>query len=331
MVQNVVMLGTGVYVPPNKVYNDYFVKHFQEMGMKSQGLMEHWGRRKRYFANPGESSLSMGYEAAKKALDKIHMNPEELDMIIFVSDTPEYTSPSNALKLNSMLKAKNAHTVFDMNCNCMGMLSALDVVTRYVQSKVSIKKILIVGSLLISTFAKKTDSIVYPNAADCAAAIILENIEEEEKRGFIDSTLYTDSSYHDTIVMPACGNSNILSGMLTEDDKKMRWTPYDFDFLPDIWEAIILRLLKRNNVTANEINHYIFSQLSDPYNLETLKKLGVGEEKYTFVGKEYGYTGVTSPIVALNRMWNVMAVPGKQIVFCSVAAGVSTIALLYKF
>lgn len=331
MNQNVTILRTGVYVPKNKVYNDYFIKHFEKKGVKVDGLMEHLGRRKRYLADEDENSLTMGYEAALDALKKQQMNPEELDMIVFVSDTPEYTFPTNALKLNKMLGAKNAHTVFDMNCNCIGMLTALDVVSRYAQSKVQIENILVVGSLHISSVVNENDSVVYPTFADSAAAVILKNNCEEGRRGFLDSTVFTNAEYHNTIVMPPCGNSKRDSVKIDEEEKKLRWTPFDFGFLSDNWYEIIERLLERNHLKAEDIDHYIFSQFSDPDNMLTLQKLGVGEDKYTFVGKEYGYTGVTSPIVALNRMWDMIAKKDKTVIFCSVAAGYSMTALLYQF
>lgn len=331
MYQNIIIRGTGVYVPPHKVYNEYFIEHFHKMGVEAEGLMNHLGRRKRYFADAGESSLSMGYEAAKSVIKKVGIQVEDLDMIIFVSDTPEYTFPTNALKLNHMLGAKNAHTVFDMNCNCIGMLTAIDVVSRYAQNKDRIKNILIVGSLFISSIVNTKDSVVYPTFADSAAAVILQNIQEEEQRGFIDSTVFTDSDYHNSILMPACGNSNLYENYIGEDKKRLEWNPFDFSFLSDNWTTIIERLLERYDIKPADIDYYIFSQFSDPDNLKTLKKMGVGEEKYIFVGKEYGYTGVTSPIVALNRAWNEVAQPGKRVVFCSVAAGYSMTALYYKF
>lgn len=329
--KNIIMKGTGVYIPPNKVYNDYFVEHFNKMGMNAEGLMEHLGRRKRYFADKNESSLSMGYNAAKNVLERIDMDPEELDMIVFASDTPEYTFPTNALKLNNMLGAKNAHTVFDINCNCIGMLTAIDVVTRYAKSKDRIKKMLVVGALHISSIVNRNDTTTYPIFGDSGAAVVLENVEEEEPRGFLDSTLFTDASYHNKIEMPACGNSHILADSLSDEEKRLRWTPFDFDFLSDNWKEIIVRLLERNHLDIQDISHFIFSQFSDPINMLTLQKLGVQEDKYIFVGKEYGYTGVTSPIMALNRMWDSIIEKDKYLVFCSVAAGYSTISLLYKF
>lgn len=331
MYQNSIIISTGIYHPKNKVYNDFFVEHFKEQGVEVDGLLEHLGRRKRYFAEEGETSLSMAYEASKAAMEKINMSPDDLDMIVFVSDTPEYTAPSNALKLNHLLGTPNAHVVFDMNSNCVGMLTAFDVVSRYIESKTRIKKVLLVGSLLISSVVSDKDSVTYPTFGDCAAAIIIDNVEEEKKRGFIDSTYFTDSSYHESIVMPKCGYSNLKKEGIDEEDKKWSWTPFDFSFLAGNWTELITRLITRNGLDSNNIDHYIFSQFSDTANIETLEKLGVREGKYTFVGKEYGYTGVTSPFVALNRMWDWVAKEGDYVVFCSVAAGYTTTSLLYLF
>lgn len=87
----------------------------------------------------------------KNALEQTNMSPDELDMIVFATDTPEYTSPTNALKLNQMLKAVNANRVYDMNCNCIGMLVAMDMVATYMKQRKSVKKTLVVGSMHVSS------------------------------------------------------------------------------------------------------------------------------------------------------------------------------------
>ena len=76
-----------------------------------------------------------------------------------------------------------------------------------------------------------------------------------------------------------------------------------------------------------------FSQLSDVYNMETLKLLGISEDdnKYYFVGKEYGYTGNTCPILCLNRLWDIYSKKGTKIIICTVGAGYSIIVQLYEF
>lgn len=329
MEQNIIFKGTGIYTPANEVDNEYFEEHFRRLGVDVKGLMKHMHRHKRFLADRDESSLSMAYEASKNVLEKLDMNPMELDMIVFASDTPEYNMPTNALKLNKMLGAKNAQRVFDMNCNCTGMIVAMDVVAGYMQKRPAIKKALIVGSMHISSVVKYKDSVVYPNFGDSAAAIILEHVQEEEKRGVISSEYLTDSEYHETIVLPECGHSKELLYDVPKEKRRMAWNPFDFSFLSDNWAKIIRELLENNNVKLDEVTHFVFSQFSDADNLLTLEKLGVEKDKYIFVGDQYGYTGTSSPIMALNEIWNDLEDTG-YLVFCSVAAGYSMTAVLYK-
>ena len=91
MKQNVLIKETGIYTPANEINNDYFAEHFRRLGVDATGLMEHLHRQKRYLADRDESSLSMGCEAAKNVLEKADVSPTSLDMIVFASDTPEYT------------------------------------------------------------------------------------------------------------------------------------------------------------------------------------------------------------------------------------------------
>ena len=329
MGQNIMIRGTGIYTPANEVSNEYFAEHFRRLGVDAKGLMKHLNRQKRFLADRDESSLSMGFEAAKNALKKNDLNPEELDMIVFATDTPEYTSPTNALKLNQMLKAVNANRVYDMNCNCIGMLVAMDMVAAYMKQRKGVKKALIVGSMHVSSVVNYKDSVVYPTFGDSAAAMILESVQEEEERGILDSEYLTDSDYHNTIVLPACGHSKELLYEVPKEQRRLEWNPFDFGFLSDNWSKIISDLLLHNNITAEDVKYFIFSQFSDADNLLTLEKLGVSKEKYIFVGDHYGYTGVSSPIMALNEIWDDLAQDG-YLVFCSVAAGYSMNAVLYR-
>ena len=108
-------------------------------------------------------------------------------------------------------------------------------------------------------------------------------------------------------------------------------TPFSMDFLPEYWAKQIRVVLERNSLQVEDIDYFIFSQLSDDYNMKTLEILGAGEDKYHFVGKEYGYTGNTCPILCLNRMWDTYDSRGNKIVFCTIGAGFAIIVQLYEF
>lgn len=334
MYKNVHIIGVGSYHPQKKVENQYFIEHFKRYQVEdhTSNLFEKLGRETRTLAADDETSLSMAVEAAKNALNNAGLNPEDIDMIISVSDTPEYLSPCCALLIKNKIQAINAHAVFDMNANCIGMLTAMDTATRYLETDEKFNKVLIVGSLLISPQAREDDLVTYGCTGDGAAAIILEKREEEEKRGFLGSRMFTDDQYYWSITMPACGISRIADESIENDDKKMLWKPFDFSFLSDKWSELITKLLYDFNYRSEEVTHYFMSQFSYSDIELTMNKLGVDMQNVTYVGNKYGYTGCTSPIMALaDRLTLGTFSKNDTTIFCSVASGYSMTALLYKW
>lgn len=332
MNKNVQMIGTGAYIPKNKVYNEELDEHFDKLGLQAHGLMEHLGRRKRYFISEGENTISMCQNAINDCINKNHICMEEIEMLIVCTDTPEYLFPSNALKLVGLFgeKLKNVRVAFDLNSNCTGMIQGLDVVYKYMQGS-DIKKALVVGCFCITPIALWTDTVVYATFADAAACVALSSEMGESPKGFLDTETSVDASYHNYITYPKCGMSKVPLKAIEPNEKRLEWNPFNMDFIPDQWYNIITKILDRNSLKPEDIDYYIFSQLSDEFNIETLKLLGVTEEKYYFLGKEYGYTGNTCPILCLNRMWDTYSKSGNRIIICTVGAGYSAIAELYEF
>lgn len=330
--RNVIMKGTGAYIPDNKVYNSELDEHFESMGLSAHNLMEHLGRRKRYFISEGENAITMSQNAINNCVMKNNIDLENVDMLLFCSDTPEYVSPSNALKLVGLYgeKLKNVKVAFDINSNCTGMIQGLDIVHKYMLNS-DIKNALVIGCFCISPITLWSDTVVYANFADAAACVAVSAEEEEKKRGFIDTEVYIDAGYHQYVTYPKCGMSKVPLRSVQPNEKRLEWTPFSMDFLPEYWAKQIHVVLERNSLQVKDIDYFIFSQLSDDYNMKTLEILGAGEDKYHFVGKEYGYTGNTCPILCLNRMWDTYARGGNKIVFCTIGAGFAIIVQLYEF
>lgn len=331
--RNVNIIGMGFYHPTNEVENQFFIDHFNKMDIDAESLMNHLGRKKRFLINnENENALTMAIESSKKALEQANIKAEDLDMIVFVSDTPEYFVPNNALIINNKLGAKNANIVYDLNNNCTGMITALDQVSRYIKQNPRVKNALIVGSLMITAIFRKDDPVAYANIGDASAAIVLQQKDEEFSKGFIDSAYITNSMNFDRMVAPASGYSKILKENIEENDKRLLWIPHDVSYFSDEWKRLILELLDRNNLSPEEIDHYLFSQFTKPDIEETLKKLEVSFEKTTFIAEIYGYTGNTSPFFALKHAVEDGKVKeGSKVVFCSVGAGYSMSAALYQY
>ncbi|MBP1756786.1 MAG: putative 3-oxoacyl-(acyl-carrier-protein) synthase, partial [Firmicutes bacterium] len=95
MYQNVHIVGVGSYHPEKKVENQFFIDHFKRYHVEDHAaqLFKKLGRETRTFAEEDETSLSMAVKAARQVLDNTCLQPEDIDMIISVSDTPEYLSP----------------------------------------------------------------------------------------------------------------------------------------------------------------------------------------------------------------------------------------------
>lgn len=334
MFKNVIIQGVGSYNPKRIVNNEYYIKHFEQYGLHEhvEGIMNKLGRDTRTLAEDNENSITMGVEAAKKALINANLTASDIDAIISVSDTPEYLTPCCALIYKNELKADNATNVFDLNNDCIGMLTGMDVASRYLKTDKKYKRIMVIGSLIISPFARKDDLVVYSSIADGAAAVILEVKDEEIERGLLGSRMFTDDEYNNTIRFPACGLTKIPDHDVSPYDKKMEWNPFDFGFLSDKWKDLITNLLEEHGYTPKNVSHYFMSQFSK-FDVElTMKKLGTQLSEATFIGDKYGYTGCCSPIMALEEKLKDRNFKENDLsIFCSVAGGYTMAGLLYKW
>lgn len=332
--KNILINGTGIYIPPNKVYNEELDEHFEKLGLNAHGLMNHLGRRKRYFISDGENAITMLQNAINNCIEKNHLRLEDYEMLVVCTDTPEFLSPTNAMRITGLYgeKLKQIRLAFDLNANCTGMLQGLDVVAKYMKLS-DIKNALVLGCFCVSPATLWSDTVVYATFADAAACISLTSEESKVSRGLLDTYTYVDASYHQYVTYPKCGMSRVPLKAVQPNEKRLEWNPFPMDFLSQKWADSITEVIQRNNLTIDDIDYFVFSQLSDAYNTETLRLLGVPleAEKYHFVGTEYGYTGNTCPILCLNRMWDVYSKRGTKIILCTVGAGYSIIVQLYEF
>ncbi|WP_035293404.1 ketoacyl-ACP synthase III [Clostridium sp. KNHs214] len=333
--RNVNIIGTGVYHPKKRVGNEFFIKHFDNKDIDIRALLDNLGRKYRYVIdNNKENALTMALEASKDALKSANISPEQLDMIIFSSDTPEYLTPSNALIINKELNANNAHIVYDLNSNCVGMVVALDQASRMMKTNDDIKYCLVCGGLYVSSIAREDCKYTYPASGDAGAALILEAKEEETLRGILDSKYTTVSKYYDTIVSPACGMTKARCNDVGEYEKKQRWRGFHLDFFAPEWAKAIEYFSEKFDFTIDDIELFLLSQYSKQFIIETAKYLNIENysDKFTYIGDKYGYTGTTSPIVAFHHAIKDKDMPkGSKAVFCSVGAGVAMCSVLYEF
>lgn len=333
MHNNCMIIGVSYYHPECKLDNEYFIEHFQKQGTDISHLLEVTGRKSRYIAEDMEETmLTMGTIAAKEVLEKTHVKPSQLNMIVFSSGTPEYIAPSNAIKVHSELGAGQKCTVYDLNANCAGMLVAIEQMARVMRNNPNIKYALLVGSDQLNRYARYSEAISYSNFGESACALVLENVFNTE-RGFIDSDFYTNSSNHDKITLPAKGMSSVVHDKkLSVKDKLFQWVTFDLGGAFYSAKISIEELLFRNNLTKKDIKRYFLSQFAKKNIEDVCRELEEDISKFIFVGDEFGYTGTTSPFLAYARALEQNDLNmGDYVIFWTVGAGTTCACILYQY
>jgi 3-oxoacyl-[acyl-carrier-protein] synthase-3 len=322
------------YHPNSRFSNEYFLEHFSQQGADISGLLQVTGREHRYISEDlHENSLTMAIKAAKKAINNANINAEDINLVVFVSTTPEYLSPTNAIKIHEALGLGKKANAYDMNGNCAGMIISLDQVCRVMKTNNSIKYALVIGSDQLARYSRPTEPITYANFGESACAILLENVEGGVS-GFIDSTSYVDSSLSCYINFPPKGFSKFLptEKYIDKHNRLIEWIDFNTDdgFASSV--DSINEILARNNLTKSDIKLYCLSQFAKK-NIDLIRDaLEEPDAKFPFIGNKFGYTGVTSPFMALTEsIENNIINRGDYVILWTVGAGVVASCILLRY
>lgn len=331
-IERINIRATGIYHPERQVENDYYLKYFSKQGKDILPTLLATGRQTRYVSDkPDENSMTMAAEACKMALNSAKLTGQDIDLLIFSSGTPEYLAPTNALKIHKIINGRNDVIAYDMNANCVGMIVAVEQASHVMLSSKHCHRALIVGSEQMNKFSKKNDDMTTPNFGDAACAVILEKTEEGES-GFLDSAYFVNSSSTHNMTFPEVGMSKIYAKTISEDEKKIFWPGGIGDTSFKVAASLIGQLLERNGMNAGEIKRYFLSQLCLKNIRSIAELLNIDMNCVEFVGDKYGYTGTSSPFLALHHAIKEKTIHrGDNIVFWSIGTGVETCAMLWKF
>jgi len=317
------MASIGMYHPENKVGNDFYLEHFKEQGRDITGLLASLNKKERYVAGEGETTLTMGIEASKRALAKAGMTGADIDMIIFSTQVPEYIIPTNAMLVHEALGCQSHVVVMDSNAKCAGMTVAVEHASRYMMANKRVNRALVIGSDHLTAISNPEQEITYANQGDAACAVLLERTEEAT--GFIDAEYHTYSGNTDKIVYPKEGFVKQIPGFID-------FIPFDPSFGAPIITGLMEELLERNKLDSNDIAGFFLSQFAYGDTLLVKEHFGVEDDKMNFVGDRFGYTGTSSPFLALHEAVEAGKIKrGDYLMFWTVGAGHQFVAMLYQY
>ena len=192
--------GWGTAVPDNILTN---AELSRMVDTTDDWIVERTGIRQRHIANGKDTTASLGVKAAKSALDSANISPNDLDLIIVATSTPEHNFPSTASLIQDELGARKAGA-FDMAAACTGFVYALTVAGQIIQSG-SMNTVLVIGSETLSKIVNWEDRSTCVLFGDGAGAFVLQG--SDVPGGILSSVLRSDGSGGDLLKVPAGGSA----------------------------------------------------------------------------------------------------------------------------
>lgn len=323
MSTNAYIKGTGSYVPPKILKNDFF----EAVGSSDEWIFKNLGIRERRIA-VGEVTSDLAYKAGLKALDGTDVKPENIDLIIVATSTPDRQAPSTACFVQEKMGAFQA-VAFDISAVCSGGLYGIAIACQFVQTGMY-KNVLVIGADTFSTITdwERKDSVFF---GDGAGAILLSATTED--KGFMDFKLHADGrgKYHFNI--PA-GGSELPASAETLKNKQHFFQMNGkevYSTATRVLPECIEEILEANHLTADNVDWVIPHQPSVRILQETAKKVNIPFEKVmTNMDKYANTSGGTIPIVLDETYKSGKIQPGNLLLFAAVGSGWTWGTALYK-
>ena len=286
--------GVGGYVPEHVLTN-------QELGQivdtNDEWITSRTGiKERRILKGEGLGTSHLAEKAVLELLSKTDTNPEDIDLILVATVTPDFVFPATANILADMVGAKNAFG-YDISAACSGFLYALSTGTSFIESG-KYKKVIVVGAdkmSAITNYEDRTTCIIF---GDGAGAVLLEPTEEEN--GVMDSILKSDGSGLPYLHMKA-GGSRRPASHETIDNKEhflyQEGSPV-FKFAVTNMADVSAEIIKKNNLTGEDVDFLVPHQANKRIIDATARRSGISEEKVLINIQKFGNTTAgTIPLV----------------------------------
>jgi len=287
---NAVITGVGGYVPDYVLTNEELSNM---MDTSDEWITTRVGIKERRILKDKELGTSfMASKAVEDLLAKSGANPEEIDLVICATTTPDYIFPSCAAMVTQNVGIKNA-VAFDIQAACAGFIVGLTTATGLIESG-RFKKILVIGAEKMSSITNYEDRATAPLFGDAAGAVLVEPTTEEV--GIIDSILFTDGVGITHLNLKAGGSVHPASHETV--DKRMHYIYQEGQFVfkhavSDMSDATV-KILERNQLTKDDIAWLIPHQANLRIIDAVAQRVGLEYDKVIVNINRYGNTSAAS-------------------------------------
>jgi 3-oxoacyl-[acyl-carrier-protein] synthase-3 len=292
------IVATARYVPEIEVTNDMLRERFKHIPDFVDKMETNSGITRRWHAPENWATSDVALPAARLALERAGKKPEDVDLIILGTDSPDYITPATSVVLQFKLGAKNAGT-FDIGCACASFPTALSAAAGMIAANPAIKTVLVVGAYLMHKLSSAADPMIFFYGDGAGAAVL----EPAVAPGFITSNFRADGSYHDYWGIYSGGTfepaseDSVKAGRTTCTIK----TRYPPELNQETWPIIVQRLAKDGGFDLRDVDCFIFTQVRKPTIGRVMEDLGLPVERAHTIMEQYGYTGSACIGIALDH------------------------------
>ena len=245
-------------------------------------------KERRILKGEGQGTSVLGVQAAKGLLEKTNTNPEDIDLVIVATVTPDMVFPATANLVAAEIGAVNAFG-FDLGAACSGFIYALTTGAQYIESGM-LKKVLVIGADKMSSIIDYSDRTTCIIFGDGGGAVLLEPSEDED--GIIDNIHKSDGTGAQFLNMKA-GGSRYPATIETVQAKE-HYARQDgstvFKFAVTNMADYAAKIMERNNLTSDEVDWLVAHQANKRIIDATAKRMGVTDEKVLMNIERYGNT-----------------------------------------
>ncbi len=288
------VLGTGSYLPPNRITNQDLADRLAKRGVDTsdEWIVARTGIHARHFADPGVTTSDLALVASQRAIEAAGVDPQSIDLIVVATSTPDFVFPSAACLLQNKLEIKNNGAAFDVQAVCSGFAYALATVDALIRSGQH-RTALVVGAETFSRILDFDDRTTCVLFGDGAGAVVLSASDEP---GVLASALHADGSHADILCTPGHVAGGVVAGsaFLHMDGQAV------FKLAVNVLEKVAVEALDKAHLSPGQVDWLIPHQANIRIMTSTCRKLGLPAERMVVTVGDHGNTSAASIPLALD-------------------------------
>ncbi len=285
-------------------------------------------KERRIMREPGKGTSDIGAPAVKGLLEKTGTKPEEIELLICATVTPDYAFPATANVIGDKCGLKNAWS-FDINAACSGFLFALQTASKFIESGAH-KKVIVVGAEKMSMMVDYTDRTTCVLFGDAAGAVLLEPTTEEV--GLMDAIMKTDGIGLQWLHQKGGGAVKPASQETIDQREHFIYQEGQsvFKYAVVGMADVSVEIMKRNNLKSEDIAFLVPHQANMRIIDATARRMGLAKEKVMINIERYGNTtSATIPLCIWE--WENQLKKGDNLVLSAFGGGFTWGAILLKW